>query len=152
MKKEFAILLLIILFIYLTKKRMEKFEFPIKVNYKISSPYNEVSKLRGGKPHNGVDLAIPSNTEIYASEDGKILKSYMNDLGGKQLIVKFNNGFYMGFAHLNKNDFFKIGEGFKKGEVLALSGNTGHSTGSHLHLTMRNEKGIPVDPMKYLIV
>lgn len=100
-----------------------------------------------GKFHNGVDIAVPVGTPVLSPADGKVVSVYTNSSGGIQLIVQHNNGFRTGYAHLNEV-IAKAEQTVAKGEVIAKSGNTGASTGPHLHLTLR-KNGELVDPEEY---
>ena len=79
--------------------------------------------------------------------DGTVENVYSNALGGNQLTIKHSNGFTTGYAHLTKA-LVKKGDKIKKGQELALSGNTGRSTGPHVHFTMKDAKGNYLDPAK----
>lgn len=99
--------------------------------------------------HNGIDLAVPIGTEVKAAAGGKVLKTYYNDLGGNQLVIEHPNGYQTGYAHLSAF-LVKPGDQVKKGDSIARSGNTGKSTGAHLHFTVRNKSGETIDPLKAL--
>ena len=116
---------------------------------KITSKFGEISSIRGGVPHNGVDLAVKIGTEVKSPFNGLVKSIYENNRGGKQMIVKLDNGFTLGLAHLEKNNLKNVGDKVKQGEVIALSGNTGKGTGAHLHLTLRNEANLLVNPEDY---
>ena len=95
--------------------------------------------------HNGVDIAIPVGTVIISPYSGKVAQVNVSDLGGKQIIIKHDNGYKTGYAHLS-SQLVVTGEKVKKGQKIALSGNTGQSTGPHLHLTLTNPSGQKIDP------
>lgn len=99
--------------------------------------------------HNGIDIAAPVGTKIYAPASGKVENLYSNAAGGLQLIIKHDNGFKTGYAHLSKI-LYPIGTKVRKGQIIALTGNTGATTGPHLHFTLTNELGEKVDPEKYI--
>lgn len=104
---------------------------------------------RGSRMHRGVDIAVPSGTEVYAARDGKV--DYVGfDAGGygNWIIVVHPDGHETRYGHLSS---FKarVGQEVKQGEVIALSGNTGRSTGPHLHFEIRTRSGA-VDPRNYL--
>jgi murein DD-endopeptidase MepM/ murein hydrolase activator NlpD len=101
-----------------------------------------------GEFHNGIDISCPENTPLAAPADGFIFRVKVNDLGGKQIVIKHPNAGYTGYAHLNEYKF-KIGDTVKQGQIFALSGNTGRSTNPHLHFTMRNDDYEPVNPLLY---
>ncbi len=97
------------------------------------------SYLYKGKPHNGLDIGAPMGTPVYAAEDGVVEAVDNNDKNyyrkyqyGKYVLIKHNNNMATLYAHLSKQ---VVGKGVvvKKGELIGYSGNTGYSTGPHLH-------------------
>lgn len=124
------------------------------VNGKITSNFGErIHPVTGVKSfHNGIDIAVSIGTPVKSPESGRLIKIITNDIGGKQLIIQHDNGYTTGYAHLDKHDFFKIGDLIKKGDVIALSGNTGQSTGPHLHLTLRDKSGQLINPKSVFYV
>ena len=114
---------------------------------KITSGFgSRKAPLKGASTdHNGIDLYAPINTPVFSPMDGVVEKVYYNDLGGKQLIIRHSDGSRSGFAHLNDYGV-AVGDKIAKGQRVALSGNTGNSTGAHLHFTFRTPDGNPVDP------
>lgn len=103
-----------------------------------------------GKFHNGIDIAIPSNTPIFSPAKGTVKNVYYNSSGGNSLVIAHTNGFTSGYAHLTKS-IVSIGEKVDKGQIIAYSGNTGSSTAPHLHFTLKNSSGEYVDPQKHLV-
>ena len=95
--------------------------------------------------HNGVDVGVPVGTQVVAPWDGTVLSTYSNAAGGNQMIVRHPNGYRTGYAHLSGYVATK-GQTVRQGEAICLSGNTGHSTGPHLHFTLTNPAGQKVDP------
>ena len=96
-----------------------------------------------GNPHNGVDIATPTGTPVYASKDGTVIKRReLTTSYGKFLIIQHDESQVV-YAH---NSELKVNEGdtVKQGQLIALSGNTGNSSGDHLHWEIRNEKGTVV--------
>jgi hypothetical protein len=125
------------------------FTAPVK-NYKITSGFGQRKAPTEGasKDHNGVDLAVPLNSPVFSPMDGVVENVYFNDKGGKQVIIKHADGSKSGFAHLN--DYaVSIGDEVTKGQQIALSGNTGKSTGPHLHFTFRNPSGEFINPVDF---
>lgn len=103
--------------------------------------------------HNGTDIAVPVGTVVRAPFDGIVLDVFTTVRGGLSMRVISTDpiypGWIVGFAHL-QTTMAEIDESFTMGESLAMSGNSGQSTGPHLHLTVRNERGILVDPEKFI--
>lgn len=85
--------------------------------------------------HNGVDIACPRNTPVLSPVPGKIESVYMHPTGGLTLIFRDvkNNDRY-GFCHLNEV-CYNQGQVVDSGIMIAKSGNTGRSTGPHLHFS-----------------
>jgi len=98
--------------------------------------------------HNGVDLAGPVGTPVFASMTGKVAMLGYNPTYGKYLILTHPEGFQTLYGHLNA---FRVqkGESVKQGQRIADMGNTGYSTGSHLHFSIFR-RGEPIDPFQYL--
>lgn len=103
---------------------------------------------RWGREHTGVDLAVPIGTKVKASDGGKVI--FTGRSGGYGLLVKVDhgNGYVTYYGHLSKI-LVKDGDRVAKGDVIALSGNTGNTTGPHLHFEVR-KNGVPQNPLTYL--
>lgn len=95
--------------------------------------------------HNGVDIAVPVGTKVRSPWAGKVTSIVTNNTGGKQMIVTHCNGRKTGYAHLSEWKARK-GDNVVSGQVIALSGNTGNSTGPHLHFTLTDKQGNKIDP------
>lgn len=98
--------------------------------------------------HNGVDISASIGTAIVSPLDGTVADINTHTTGGKQLIIKHTNGWRTGYAHLNAYAVQK-GDKVKQGQIIAYSGNTGASTGPHLHFTLTNPLGVKVNPEEY---
>ncbi len=108
-------------------------------------------KWRWGRLHGGVDLAVPEGTPVYAADDGKVIVSDDSGYGGgygKYIILDHQNGIKTLYGH-NSELLVSVDSIVKKGEKIALSGNTGNSTGPHLHFEVR-ENDEQVDPQQYV--
>lgn len=103
---------------------------------------------RGTYKHNGLDLAAPTGTPIIAPLDGIVSAIYTNSAGGNQLLILHTNGITTGYAHLSKT-LVKMGDYVKQGQPIAQVGNTGKSTGPHLHFTV-TILGVKQDPEKFI--
>ncbi len=112
----------------------------------VTAPYGNIDSVHR-TPHTGIDLFCNENSPIYAPLGGVVSKVY--DYGntglGKAVFVKMQDGRQYVMGHLNE---IKVHAGDKvaKGDLLGLSGNTGHSTGAHLHFGAFDSKGHFIDP------
>lgn len=97
--------------------------------------------------HNGIDIGCPSGTAVVAPADGKIHKLWTHPRGGMCMSMVTLDGVRYGFAHL-ENRLVKEGQVVREGDAIALSGNTGQSTGPHLHFTIK-VNGVFQDPLRY---
>ena len=112
---------------------------------RISSDYG----WRGYKEyHHGIDIAIPNGTDIKAARTGKVVKAGWIGVYGLTLLVDHGNGIQTLYGH-NQKLLVKAGESVEIGETIAVSGNTGKTTGPHLHFEIRLN-GKTVDPNQYL--
>ena len=95
------------------------------------------------RKHEGIDFVGPPNTEIYATADGKVLNTKISRRGyGKEIIISHKFGYSTRYAHLNEI-LVEEGQEIKRGQLIGLMGNTGRSTGTHLHYEVRlNRKQI----------
>lgn len=122
------------------------FSYPIKGCY-ISSGFG--TRDYGSGVHYGTDFAAPTGTEIYATDSGIVEKAGSSGNGyGTWVVINHKNGFKSLYAHCS-SVCVKPGENVKKGQHIANVGNTGDSTGSHLHFEIINN-GEKNDPMDYL--
>jgi murein DD-endopeptidase MepM/ murein hydrolase activator NlpD len=108
---------------------------PIK-NGKISTVFGKVGAKWSTGKHTGVDFAVPIGTPVLAVADGTIVNANWGKAYGNQVIQKVADG-YVIYAHLNKARV-KPGMVVKKGQIVGESGNSGNSTGPHLHLELRD--------------
>ena len=99
--------------------------------------------------HNGIDIAAKKNSPVVAPADGVVSSVDWNPLSGNVIFVKHRNGLRTKYCHLQKATV-KEGQYVKRGEKIALVGNSGRSTGPHLHYEV-HLKGVPVNPLKYIL-
>ncbi|MCV2531364.1 MAG: peptidoglycan DD-metalloendopeptidase family protein, partial [Candidatus Lightella neohaematopini] len=109
--------------------------YPTNKKFRISSKFsfnrfNPITKIV--KPHRGVDFAMPKGTPIFSVNDGRVISSKMDKAAGKYITINHNNQYITRYMHLDKL-LVKSGQFVKYGDCIALSGNTGYSTGPHLH-------------------
>ena len=100
------------------------------------------------KFHNGVDLAASEGTPIYATADGVVKSASYNDEAGNQVIIKHADGWQSGYAHMQYS-VVTSGQEVLQGQLIGYCGNTGVSTGPHLHFTLK-ENGEYRDPEIYV--
>lgn len=122
---------------------------PIK-NGKITTPYKKKGAMWSKGYHTGVDFAVPQGTNIIAVADGKIENANWGSAYGTQIIQKVPGGWVI-YAHLSKS-LVKPGDKVKAGQLIGKSGNTGNSSGPHLHFEYRDNirwsAGTDLDPTK----
>lgn len=100
------------------------------------------------KMHEGLDIAARTGTAVTATADG-IVSSVRTEPGyGKMVVIDHGYGYRTYYGHNSKN-FVKVGQRVRRGDRIAAVGNTGRSTGSHVHYEIRLN-GVPVNPRKYL--
>jgi hypothetical protein len=116
------------------------------MKFRLSGEFGELSPVRNWQPHSGIDLAMPENTTLRAIGEGVVDKVFTGEGAiGKGLSIKFPDGTRAIYGHMNEVKA-RIGEQVTPGEILGLSGNTGNSTGAHLHFGLKDANGAPVDP------
>ena len=98
--------------------------------------------------HKGVDWALPIGTAVVASNAGTVTKAGWASGYGYAVYIKHADGRETRYAHLSKV-LVKVGQTVSQGQRIALSGNTGRSTGPHLHFEIR-VNGVAVDPLTQL--
>lgn len=104
---------------------------------------------RWGRTHTGTDICGTTGDPIKAADNGIVITAEYQDNGyGNIIIIDHQNGIHTWYAHLNSIGV-KAGDTVEKGAVIGELGNTGYSTGPHLHFEVR-ENGTPVNPSKYL--
>lgn len=99
---------------------------------------------RGDKQHKGIDIAVPRNTPIYATQDGVVTYSGVASGYGNVIYIRHPDGRETRYAHLNSMSVTK-GQTVAKGQQIGLSGNTGRSSGPHLHYEVR-QNGVAINP------
>jgi murein DD-endopeptidase MepM/ murein hydrolase activator NlpD len=124
---------------------------PIK-DGKITTPYKKTGKMWSKGYHTGVDYACKEGTDILAVADGKVESANWGKSYGTQIVQKVEGGWVI-YAHLSKS-LVKAGDMLTKGQHIGESGNTGNSSGPHLHFEMRDNirwsAGKDIDPSAIL--
>lgn len=116
---------------------------------RVSSPYGYRVHpvLRYRTMHDGVDLAAPTGTEVYATGNGTVVKAGKEPTYGNVIEINHGFGYRTCYAHLSKI-FVHVGDSVKRGQTIGYVGSTGRSTGPHLHYEVRY-RGTPVNPESY---
>jgi murein DD-endopeptidase MepM/ murein hydrolase activator NlpD len=98
--------------------------------------------------HDGVDFAAPRGTPIFAAAGGVVATSEFNASFGNSVVIDHGDHLSTLYAHLNAS-FVKAGDIVRKGQKIGEVGNTGRSTGSHLHFEVHRD-GVPQNPTRFL--
>ncbi|WP_151771279.1 M23 family metallopeptidase [Streptomyces abyssomicinicus] len=124
-------------------------------HYKLSASFAQNGGMWASK-HSGQDFAVPTGTKVFAAHEGTVVKAGSWGAGdgpayGNAVVIKHGNGTYSQYAHLSKVQV-SVGEKVNTGEQIALSGNTGNSSGPHLHFEIRTTAnyGSAIDPAQFL--
>ena len=100
--------------------------------------------------HKGIDIAGDIGDDVFAAMDGEVIYAEYNDGGyGNLIIVEHEDNMSTYYGHLSKYNV-KVGDKIEKGDVIGEVGNTGFSTGPHLHFELRVDDE-PVDPTGYIV-
>jgi murein DD-endopeptidase MepM/ murein hydrolase activator NlpD len=122
---------------------------PVAMGYYSSNYGYRIDPITGRSTfHTGVDLIAVPGTPVLAAAGGVISTSAYVPEYGNVIDVDHDNGLTSRYAHLSKS-LVKAGDVVMKGQVIGHVGNTGRTTGPHLHFEVR-EKGIPLNPNKFL--
>ena len=143
-------------------KMAKTFIWPTNTN-RVTSPFGPRTHPKTGKVnsmHNGIDIAKSGSRPIFASADGVVRRSYRSSSYGETIMLEHEiNGdtWETVYAHMHENSRrFKDGQHVKQGDVIGQMGNTGNSTGQHLHFELHKNglwnmaKSNAVDPEQYL--
>ncbi len=103
---------------------------------------------KGSERHDGIDLAAPSGTPVKTAGAGKVLYAGEQKGYGNIAIIDHGDGIVTLYAH-NRDLRVKTGQKVRDGQVVATVGNSGRTSGPHLHFEVRKD-GLPVDPLKFL--
>ncbi len=122
---------------------------PVGAGYYSSNYGYRIDPINGHRAfHTGVDIVANVGTPVMAAAGGVVSTSGYNSEYGNMIDVDHDNGLTSRYAHLSKR-LVKVGDVVMKGQRIGLVGNTGRTTGPHLHFEVR-ENGIPLNPNKFL--
>ena len=117
---------------------------PVQNSFRYTSPFGR----RWGRAHEGIDMAAPVGTPIYATADGTVTWAGWQSGYGNLIKIQHELGTETRFGHLSKIKV-KVGQKISRGTLIGAMGNTGRSTGSHLHYEVR-VNGTAVNPMTFI--
>ncbi|WP_165986364.1 peptidoglycan DD-metalloendopeptidase family protein [Streptomyces sp. YIM 98790] len=119
-------------------------------DYRLSAGYGQAGEHWADR-HTGQDFAVDSGTPVLAVGSGTVVAAECGDGFGHQVVIRHDNGYYSQYAHLS---VLEVGPGTRvgTGQRIGLSGNTGNSSGPHLHFEIRLTPylGSGIDPVPWL--
>ena len=101
-----------------------------------------------GAFHAGIDISVPTGTEVHATADGMVLSADWAGLYGRMVVIDHGNSVHTQYAHMSQLDVV-AGQWVRRGSVVGRSGSSGRSTGAHVHYEVRRG-GTPVNPSQFL--
>ncbi|MFD3456096.1 M23 family metallopeptidase [Streptomyces sp. NPDC058691] len=122
---------------------------PVK-HYQLSAGYMK-SGSHWAHKHSGQDFAVAIGTDVHAVHGGTVVTAGWGGAYGNNIVIRHADSTYSQYGHLSKIQV-RVGEHVNTGEQIALSGNTGNSTGPHLHFEIRKTPyyGSSVSPLPFL--
>ncbi len=105
-------------------------------------PLSNGRKTQGIHGYNGVDFGVPVGSKVFAAAAGKVIVSKAGGYNGgygNYIVISHSNGTQTLYAHLSQN-LVSVGTSVSQGQAIGYSGNTGRSTGPHLHFEVRGAK------------
>jgi murein DD-endopeptidase MepM/ murein hydrolase activator NlpD len=126
------------------------FAMPVRSAFRFTSGFGYRRDPKGGglRMHSGVDFAGAAGTSIYATGDGVVVEAGWDSGYGRSVVIRHAFGIETRYAHLSRIHV-NVGQRVSRGERIGDMGNSGRSTGTHLHYEVR-VGGVAVNPMTYL--
>ncbi len=126
-----------------------EFDSPL-IDFVISSPYGDRINPISGNPqfHYGIDLVASAGSPVFSSADGIVQETGFSSAFGFFLFIMHENGYRTLYAHV-LDTLYSKGQRVHKGAQISYLGNTGYSTGDHLHFELHSE-GKPINPIDYI--
>ncbi|MFD0264419.1 M23 family metallopeptidase [Kitasatospora indigofera] len=120
-------------------------------NAPTSNPYGVANPEYAAGYHTGVDFAVDPGTPLLAVGEGRVVSAGWDGAYGKEVVLKLADGHFAQYAHMSELDV-SAGDHVTAGEQIGASGNTGNSTGPHLHFEIRssNHYGAVINPIAFL--
>jgi murein DD-endopeptidase MepM/ murein hydrolase activator NlpD len=119
-----------------------------QLNWPLNAAISSGFGYRWGRLHAGIDLPVPEGTPIHAADGGRVAIAGWMGGYGNYTCIQHTGSLSTCYGHQSRIAV-SVGQSVSQGQVIGYSGNTGHSTGPHLHFEVR-VGGSPVDPMGYL--
>ncbi len=113
-----------------------------------NGPVTSLFGMRWGRMHEGIDFGVNTGTPVYAVADGTVIQAGPYSSYGNLILVRHAGNVVTAYAHLSK--VLVRGGRVSRGQQIGKSGNTGHSTGPHLHFEVRGNGSVPVNPLTQL--
>lgn len=137
---------------YVGKTANIRMRWPCAGYTRLSSPFGSREAPTEGASayHEGIDLAAPEGTEITAAMDGTVKQAGYSETAGYYLVIGHDGGLVTKYFHMLKPTDMEAGDAVRGGQVVGYVGDTGVSTGSHLHFQVE-AYGVPVDPLRYVV-
>ena len=129
---------------------VNKFIWPAPASHYITSPFGyRIHPISGQyKMHNGVDIGAGYGTNILAAQSGKVIEAGYHSSHGNYVVIYHGNGWATAYYHASRL-LVSAGQNVTRGQVIALVGSTGSSTGPHLHFEVRYN-GAVQNPLNYV--
>ena len=119
---------------------------PFEGEFPVTQRFGE--RITDPSGHTGIDYALYTGTPVLAAMDGRVSRTaYLKSGYGTHVVVEHDGGLETLYAHLSGISV-RLGESVREGQQIGTSGNTGNTTGPHLHFEMRR-LGKPVDPEQF---
>lgn len=121
---------------------------PVRYMWPVDGPISSYFGPRWGRVHEGIDIVVPTGTSVRATRSGRVTVSGWVGAYGYVVYIDHGDGISSRYAH-NSRLLVRPGDYVTQGQVIALSGSTGQSTGPHVHFEIR-ERGQAQNPLNYL--
>jgi murein DD-endopeptidase MepM/ murein hydrolase activator NlpD len=131
----------------LKQRWIGSFSWPAEAAISQGFGHREIINNRPAGSHRGVDVAVPGGTKIFSPNSGKIVFTKQLKAFGGTIVIDHGQGIHTLYFHLSRF-LSKVGDEVHKGDLIALSGNSGISSGAHLHWGM-SVHNLRVDPVQW---
>ena len=124
--------------------------WPVSPRWPVTSTFGDrVHPMTGRwRFHSGVDIGVPTGTDIRAALPGQVRCACDDDVNGRYVVLDHGDGLRSYYAHL-KGATVAVGQWVERGQEIGRMGSTGNSTGPHVHFEIR-QNGVRIDPLTYL--